>query len=259
MINLSKRLIRQVAKANAAFGLIKKGDRVLLALSGGKDSLSLAHLLKRLQMVVPYDFELEAATLSYGMGEDYSQLHAHCMAHGITHSIIPSDIFEQSPEHIRENSSFCSYFSRMRRGALYSYALAKGFNKLALGHHLDDAAQSFFMSFIYNGQLRTLAPKYTAKRGIEVIRPLIYVRERQLKANIQANQLFAIGNEFCPGMKLSEKNIKFPHAREEARELLASLEATHPKLFSSLKAAFHNVMKESFFNEECPDNSRLIR
>lgn len=247
MIKLSKKLVRQVAQANAKFGLIKEGDRILLALSGGKDSLSLAHLLKRLQRVVPYEFELEAATLSYGMGEDYSALHAHCKEHGITHSVIPSNIFELSSEYIRERSSFCSYFSRMRRGALYTYALERGFNKLALGHHLDDAAQSFFMNFTYNGQLRTLSPKYMSKRGIEIIRPLIFVRERQLAANIEANGLHAIGNEFCPGLKLSEKNIKFPHAREEARAMLDELEKRQPKLFASLKAAFLGMGGPNFF------------
>ncbi|HEF9966705.1 TPA: tRNA 2-thiocytidine biosynthesis protein TtcA, partial [Campylobacter coli] len=111
MINLSKKLIRQVAQANAKFGLIKDGDRVLLGLSGGKDSLALAHLLKRMQAHAPFKFELEAVTLSYGMGEDYSHLHAHCEEHGIKHSVLDSNIYEVSGDTIRENSSFCSYFS----------------------------------------------------------------------------------------------------------------------------------------------------
>ena len=181
MINLSKKLIRQVAQANAKFGLIKDGDRVLLGLSGGKDSLALAHLLNRMQAHAPFKFELEAVTLSYGMGEDYSHLHAHCEEHGIKHSVLDSNIYEVSGDTIRENSSFCSYFSRMRRGALYTYALEKGFNKLAIAHHLDDAAESFFMNFIHNGALRTLAPIYQSKRGITVIRPLIFARERLLR------------------------------------------------------------------------------
>lgn len=249
MINLSKKLIRQVAQANAKFGLIKDGDRVLLGLSGGKDSLALAHLLKRMQAHAPFKFELEAVTLSYGMGEDYSHLHAHCEEHGIKHSVLDSNIYEVSGDTIRENSSFCSYFSRMRRGALYTYALEKGFNKLAIAHHLDDAAESFFMNFIHNGALRTLVPIYQSKRGVTVIRPLIFVRERQLRDNATQNELSVIGNEFCPGMKLSEKNVKFPHAREEAKQLLANLEKDHPKLFTSLKTAFANLHTESFWLE----------
>lgn len=246
MIELSKKLIRQVAKANAEYELIGDGDRVLLGLSGGKDSLALAHLLARMQRHAPFKFDFEAATLSYGMGEDYSKLHAHCQQHGITHHIIDSNIYEIAEDHIRKNSSFCSYFSRMRRGVLYTYALENGFNKLAIAHHLDDAAESFFMNFIHNGVLRSLAPKYTSKRGVVVIRPLIFVRERQLRENAVKNDLQVIGNEFCPGMKLSARNIKFPHAREEAKALLARLEEQNPKLFTSLKTAFSNIHSSSF-------------
>lgn len=247
MINLNKKLIRQVAKANAKFSLINEGDRVLLGLSGGKDSLALAHLLKRMQAHAPFKFELKAVTLSYGMGEDYSRLNHHCKEHGIDHSILDSNIYEVSEDTIRKNSSFCSYFSRMRRGALYTYALENNFNKLAIAHHLDDAAESFFMNFIHNGALRTLAPIYKSKRGIIVIRPLIFVRERQLRENALQNELEVIGNEFCPGMKLSERNVKFPHAREEAKQILANLEKDYPKLFTSLKTAFENLHTESFW------------
>ena len=247
MINLSKRLIRQVAQANARFSLIENGDKVLLGLSGGKDSLALAHLLCRMQAHAPFKFTLKAVTLSYGMGEDYSHLHAHCEAHGIEHEVINSNIYEISGDTIRQNSSFCSYFSRMRRGALYTYALENGFNKLAIAHHLDDAAESFMMNFIHNGALRTLAPIYKSKRGVTVIRPLIFVRERQLKDNATANNLQVIGNEFCPGMRLSEKNVKVPHAREEAKGVLAELEKDNPKLFTSLKKAFENIHTSSFW------------
>ncbi|KAA6224611.1 MULTISPECIES: tRNA 2-thiocytidine biosynthesis TtcA family protein [unclassified Campylobacter] len=250
MINLSKRLIRQVAQANAKFKLIENNDKVLLGLSGGKDSLALAHLLARMQAHAPFNFEFEAVTLSYGMGEDYSHLHKHCEEHGIKHSVLDSNIYEISEESIRKNSSFCSYFSRMRRGALYTYALEKGFNKLAIAHHLDDAAESFFMNFIYNGALRTLAPIYKSKREIIVIRPLIFVRERQLIENANVNNLQVIGNEFCPGMKLSERNVKFPHARAECKELLAKLEQENPKLFTSLKKAFSNIHYESFWTQK---------
>lgn len=126
MIDLSKRLIRQVAQANAKYSLIQDKDRVLLGLSGGKDSLALAHLLNRMQKHAPFSFELKAVTLSYGMGEDYTNLSKHCKEHGIEHEVIDSNIYEISGDTIRKNSSFCSYFSRMRRGALYTYALENG-------------------------------------------------------------------------------------------------------------------------------------
>ncbi|AII15287.1 adenine nucleotide alpha hydrolase, possible tRNA 2-thiocytidine biosynthesis protein [Campylobacter iguaniorum] len=245
MIDLSKKLIRQVGQTNAKYKMFEKGDRILLGLSGGKDSLALAHILKHFQNVTPEKFEFEAVTLSYGMGEDYAYLTKHCEEHGIKHSVIDSSIFEISKDKIRKNSSFCSFFSRMRRGYLYTYALEHGFNKLAIAHHLDDAAESFFMNFTYNGALRTLAPKYKAKNGLILIRPLINVRERQLRDNATRNELFVIGDEACPAMRF---DVKMPHARHETKELLANLESQNPKLFTSLQAAFENIHKDTFFD-----------
>ena len=132
----------------------------------------------------------------------------------------------------------------MRRGYLYTYALANGFNKLAIGHHLDDAVESFFMNFTYNGAMRTLAPKYTAKNGVIVIRPLINVRERQLRDNATRNELRVIGDEACPAMRF---DVKMPHARAETKELLATLEKQNPKLFTSLQGAFENIHLDTFF------------
>ncbi|EAJ5693610.1 tRNA 2-thiocytidine biosynthesis protein TtcA [Campylobacter fetus] len=245
MIDLSKKLIRQVGQTNAKYKMFEKNDKILLGLSGGKDSLALAHILKHFQNVTPDKFEFEAVTLSYGMGEDYAYLTAHCEKHGIKHSVIDSSIFEISKDKIRKNSSFCSFFSRMRRGYLYTYALEHGFNKLAIAHHLDDAAESFFMNFTHNGALRTLAPKYRAKNGLVLIRPLINVRERQLRDNATKNNLFVIGDEACPAMRF---DVKMPHARHETKQLLAGLEKENPKLFTSLQAAFENIHRDTFFD-----------
>ncbi|KAB0612439.1 tRNA 2-thiocytidine biosynthesis TtcA family protein [Campylobacter hyointestinalis] len=247
MIELSKKLIRQVGQTNAKYKMFEKGDKILLGLSGGKDSLALAHILKHFQNVTPDKFEFEAVTLSYGMGEDYAYLTKHCNAHGIKHSVIDSSIFEISKDKIRKNSSFCSFFSRMRRGYLYTYALEHGFNKLAIAHHLDDAVESFFMNFTYNGALRTLAPKYRAKNGLVLIRPLINVRERQLRDNATRNNLFVIGDEACPAMRF---DVKMPHARYETKQLLAQLEKESPKLFTSLQAAFENIHIDTFFTQK---------
>lgn len=247
MIDLSKKLIRQVGQTNAKYKMFEKDDKILLGLSGGKDSLALAHILKHFQNVTPDKFEFEAVTLSYGMGEDYAYLTKHCNAHGIKHSVIDSSIFEISKDKIRKNSSFCSFFSRMRRGYLYTYALEHGFNKLAIAHHLDDAAESFFMNFTYNGALRTLAPKYRAKNGLVLIRPLINVRERQLRDNATRNNLFVIGDEACPAMRF---DVKMPHARYETKQLLAQLEKENPKLFTSLQVAFENIHTDTFFAQK---------
>jgi len=118
MVTLSKKLLRQTGRANAKYQFIGEGDKVLLGLSGGKDSLALAHVLAHMQRVAPFDFEFKAVTVSYGMGEDYSNLQAHCAEYGISHEVIDSNVYEIAGEKIRKNSSFCSFFSRMRRGLL---------------------------------------------------------------------------------------------------------------------------------------------
>jgi tRNA(Ile)-lysidine synthase TilS/MesJ len=245
MVTLSKKLLRQTGRANAKYELIGQGDKVLLGLSGGKDSLALAHVLAHMKRVAPFEFDFKAVTVSYGMGEDYSALHEHCKEYSIEHEVIDSNVYELADKKIRKNSSFCSFFSRMRRGILYTYALENGFNKLALAHHLDDAAESFFMNFIYNGALRSMAPKYTAKNGLIVIRPFIHVRERQLRDNAIKNNLSVIGDEACPAMRF---DIKMPHARASTKKLLADLEKEHPSLFISLKSAFENIHTSSFMN-----------
>ena len=132
----------------------------------------------------------------------------------------------------------------MRRGSLYSAAEKFGCNKVALGHHMDDAAESFFMNFIYNGQLRSLAPKYKAENGLIVIRPLIQMRERQLAAAALENGMPTIGDEACPSMRF---DIKMPHARADMKEMLFEMEKKFPSLFVSMNAAFKNISSESFF------------
>ncbi len=237
----------KLGKTNAEFKLIEEGDKILVGLSGGKDSLTMIHAMKEQQRRAPFEFEFIAVTVSYGMGENYDKLATHCKEHGIKHFIKDTQTYDLAKEKIRKNSSFCSFFSRMRRGYLYSVAQELGCNKVALGHHMDDAAESFFMNFIYNGQMRSLAPKYTAENGLIVIRPLIQMRERQLRAFVQDNEIEAIGDEACPAMRF---DIKMPHARQSTKEMLAKMEKEFPQLFTSLNAAFKNISVESFFMTE---------
>ncbi len=247
MLELSKKISSLVGRTNAEYELIKEGDKVLVGFSGGKDSLTLLHTLNRMKKVAQYDFDFKAVTVTYGMGEQVQFLADHCKEHGIDHEIIDTKIFELAGEKIRKNSSFCSFFSRMRRGYLYTAALEQGFNKVALGHHLDDAMESFFMNFFYNGTMRSMPPIYKAENGLEVIRPLIFCRERQLRAFADKNEINVIGDEACPGMRF---DVKMPHARATTKELLAKLEEDNPQIFVSMKAAFKNFQPSTFFNKE---------
>lgn len=237
--------MRQLGRTNAEFGLIEPGDRVLVGLSGGKDSLTLVHALQAHQRRTPFNFTFVAVTIAYGMDEDLSHLSTHCREHGIEHHIHATEIYETAQEKIRKNSSFCSFFSRMRRGSLYSAAQNFNCNKLALGHHLDDAAESFFMNLIYNGHLRTLPPKYRADNGLIIIRPLIQVRERQLAACALENGWQTIGDEACPAIRF---DVKMPHAREQMKQMLHTMESEHPDLFVSINAAFRHISDDTFFD-----------
>ena len=241
----SKKIMSQLGKTNAAFELIEEGDKILVGLSGGKDSLTLIHAMREQQRRAPFNFEFIAVTVAYGMGENFDYLAKHCEENEIKHIVYDTKIYETAQEKIRKNSSFCSFFSRMRRGSLYSVAEKEGCNKLALGHHLDDAAESYFMNMIYNGQMRALAPKYKAGNGLIVIRPLIQMRERQLLAFVKDNNLEAIGDEACPAMRF---DVKMPHARAAMKTMLQGMEKEYPDLFVSINAAFGNISEESFFD-----------
>lgn len=254
MLEISKKITKIVGQTNAQYDLIKEGDKVIVGFSGGKDSLTLIHTLKRMQRMAPFKFEFKAVTITYGMeGENVEFLAEHCKEHDIEHEIVETNIFDISVEKVRKNSSLCSLISRMRRGYLYTYALDNGFNKLALGHHLDDSMESFFMNFFYNGAMRAMPPIYKAENGLMVIRPLIMCRERQLRAFAQSHDVRVIGDEGCPGMRLSEKDreyMKMPHARASTKKLLANLEAENPKIFITMKAAFQNIHANTFFSKE---------
>jgi len=245
-IVISKKLLRIAGKTNAEFKLIGEGDKVLVGLSGGKDSLSLIHILKHIQRHAPFKFEFEACTIKYGMpDENYKYLEEHCREHDIKHTVYDTNIFAISHDTIRENSSFCSYFSRMRRGALYTYAQEHGFNKVALGHHFDDTVESFFMNMFYNGSIRAMAPIYKTDRGFHLIRPLIQAREKQLRAFAEDNNLQPIGDEACPAM---HKDVRMPHARANMKIWLEDLEKENSNVFKMIKASFKHIHDDTLLD-----------
>lgn len=247
MVKISKKLLKVAGRVNGEYQLIGEGDRVLLGLSGGKDSLTLLHILNHMRRHAPFKFEFEAITIGYGMGESLNFLTKHCNEYDIKHTIYQTETFDIAKSKIRKNSSFCSFFSRMRRGALYTYARENGFNKLALAHHLDDAIESFFMNSFYNGTMRSMPPIYRAQNSLLVIRPLIFARERQMEGFVKDNNLTAIGDEACPAMRF---DVKMPYAREKMKNLLRDLEREYPDMFVSMKSAFSNIQESTFFQKE---------
>ncbi|MBD5165770.1 ATP-binding protein [Helicobacter sp.] len=245
-IEISKKILKITGSTNAQFDLIKEGDKVLLGLSGGKDSILLATLLARLKKYAPFDFEFKAITIDYGRGGEYEYIFEYCKKLGIPYELYQTDIYKILEENKREGSVVCSFCSRMRRGALYTKALEGGFNKLALAHHLDDAAESFMMNLTYNGALRSMPPIYRAGNGLYVIRPLIFVRERQIIDFIAKNNIYIAPDCNCP--ILWQADDKRPYAREQTKQLLKEMEERNKDLFTSLKVALSNVHLKSLFD-----------
>jgi len=226
-----KTVARAATRAIADFGMIRPDDRVLIALSGGKDSLTLLHTLLHLQRRAPLRFSLGAATVDPGIdGFDPSFLKAYVTALGVPLYYRQEKIVERALRNMR-GDSFCAYCARMRRGVLYDVARKEGYNVLALGHHLDDLAESFLMSAFFGGRLGTMKAHYRNDAGdLRIIRPLIYVRERQTRDFAERQGLPAIRDN-CPAC------FALPSQRQKMKELLAGLEHENPGLFKSLRRA----------------------
>ncbi|MDA3966820.1 MULTISPECIES: tRNA 2-thiocytidine biosynthesis TtcA family protein [Helicobacter] len=250
-MEISKKILKITGQTNARLGLIKEGDRVLLGLSGGKDSMLLATLLARLKKYAPFNFEFKALTVDYGRGGEYDYIFEYCEKNEIPYELYRTDIYKILEENKREGTVYCSFCSRMRRGALYSKALEGGYNKVALAHHLDDAAESFMMNLTYNGALRSMPPIYKAENGLYVIRPLIFVRERQIIDFIAHNNIYIAPDCNCPIMW--QNDDKRPYARENTKQMLKDMEEKNPDFFTSLKVALSNVHLNSLFDERYLD------
>ncbi|RDU66773.1 tRNA 2-thiocytidine(32) synthetase TtcA [Helicobacter didelphidarum] len=248
---ISKKILNLVGRTNAKYNLIGENDKILLGLSGGKDSMLLATIFAHMQRHAPFKFDFLAMTIDYGRGGEYEYIFEYCNKLGIPYELNRTEIFKILENHKKEGSIYCSFCSRMRRGELYNIALKRGFNKIALAHHLDDAAESFMMNLTYNGSLRSMPPYYKAKNGLGVIRPLIFVRERQIIDFIASNHIYIAPDCNCPINWLPQD--KRPRARAETKELLRELESKNPLLFKSLKNAFSNLHVNSFCDERFMD------
>ena len=226
---MPKSLMRPIGQAVTEFKMINEGDRVLLGLSGGKDSLTLLHALRHLQRHAPIQFSIAAITIDPEIeGFDPSKLKNYLAELDIPYFYESHDMTKQAEEQMKKDS-FCSFCSRMKRGMMYSTARREGYNVLALGQHLDDLAESFLMSAFHGGQLRTMKANYTNQDGdIRIIRPMIYVRERQTTEFSKEVSLPVIPDS-CPAC------YAMPTEREHMKQLLAKEETHNTHLFNSLK------------------------
>jgi tRNA(Ile)-lysidine synthase TilS/MesJ len=235
-----KSLLRKVGKAIADFGMIRDGDRLLLGVSGGKDSLTLLHILGHLQTYAPVKFDLGVITVDPEVeGFDPHTLTRYYDEIGVKWHYQEQPIMEQAKEHM-DGDSFCSYCSRMKRGIMYSTCRREGYNVLALAQHLDDLAESLLMSIFYGGQLRTMKAHYTNRDGdIRIIRPLVYVRETMTAAFAKEAKLPVIPDS-CPAC------FSMPTRREQTKLLLRQLEKENKNLFANMLHAMQPLLTEEF-------------
>jgi tRNA 2-thiocytidine biosynthesis protein TtcA len=223
-----KTLMRGVGRAIADFDMIHEGDRIMLGLSGGKDSLALLNILLHLQRYAPVKFELAALTVDPMIeGFHPERLKPYLAELGLPYFFQSQPIAEQAKEHMVKDS-FCAFCSRIKRGIMYTTLRREGYNVLALAQHLDDLAESFLMSAFHGGQLKTMKANYTNKDGdVRIIRPLVYVRERQTREFAKQANLPVVPDS-CPAC------FGMPTQREHMKQLLAAEEARNPQLFKSL-------------------------
>jgi tRNA 2-thiocytidine biosynthesis protein TtcA len=229
-------LLRAAGRAIADYAMIRPDDRVLVALSGGKDSLSLLHVLTALRTRSPVAFELGAATVDPQIeGFDPGFLKDYVARLGLPYYYRTAALVERARRTMR-GDSFCAYCARARRGILYDVARTHGWNVLALGQHLDDLAESFLMSVFHGGSLRTMKAHYLNDAGdVRVIRPLLYARERQT-ADFAAHAPLPAIRDNCPAC------FRVPTERQRMKEWLSAEERGHPRLFASLLTAMRPLL-----------------
>ena len=235
-----KSLRRLVGRAIVDFMMIRDGDRILLGLSGGKDSLSLLHLLLHFQRCAPVDFELGAVTVDpQTEAFDPSPLIPYMSAVGVPYHYRKEPILELAKKHMGKDS-YCAFCARMKRGVMYDTARTEGYHALALAQHLDDLAESFLMSAFHSGRLKTMKAHYLIDAGdLRVIRPLVYVRERQTASFARESALPVIP-ENCPAC------FAKPTQRAHMKSLLATEESGNPQLYRSLMCTLRPLMEEGF-------------
>ncbi len=233
-----KSLLRKVGRAIADYAMIRDGDRILLGVSGGKDSLSLLHILHHLQSYAPVRFDLGVITVDPEVeGFEPGPLKEYYESLGVPYLYREQPIMEEAKERM-DGDSFCAYCSRMKRGIMYSACREEGYNVLALAQHLDDLAESLLMSIFHGGQLRTMKAHYLNDAGdIRIIRPLVYCRETQTGSFAQ-NAGLPIIPDSCPAC------FTMPTQREHMKQLLAEEERKNSHLFANILHAMRPLMGE---------------
>ena len=216
-----QKLMGLVRRCVDDYHMIETGDKIAVGVSGGKDSLVLLQLLAGLREYFSHPFELEAITIDMGLGMDYSAIEQMCRQMQVPYTIIKTEIGPIIFDYRKEKNP-CSMCAKMRLGALNQAIVERGFNKLALGHHYDDAVETFVMSLLFEGRISCFQPVTNLDRtGIIQIRPMLYIHEKTID-NFASRQNLPVLTNRCPVDKTTK--------REEVKQLIFQLSQTYPDL-----------------------------
>lgn len=233
-----QKLLSYVRRCDADFELIADGDRVAVGLSGGKDSLALLYALAGYRRFCPHKFELCAVTIDAGSGCDFSPLAPLCEGLGVPLHIVSTQIAQIVFDERKEKNP-CSLCAKMRRGALDGKLNELNCNVLALGHNADDAVETFLLGLLFEGRLNTLRPKsYLDRSGITLIRPLLYVREKETAAFVREEGAPVVVNP-CPANGFTK--------REEMKSVISELCKVTPDAFERIMGAIMRPERNNLF------------
>ena len=232
---LHKRLRRQVGTAIADFNMIEAGDRIMVCLSGGKDSYALLDILRNLQAHAPLEFELVAVNLDQKQpGFPEQVLPEYLTQIGMPFRIVEQDTYSVVKRVIAEGKTTCSLCSRLRRGVLYRVASELGATKIALGHHRDDILETLFLNMFYGGKLKAMPPKLVSDDGQHiVIRPLAYCKEKDLAAYAEIANFPIIPCNLCG----SQKNLQ----RQAIKEMMQQWDKKFPGRLETMFRSIQNI------------------
>jgi tRNA 2-thiocytidine biosynthesis protein TtcA len=233
-VSIERRLSRGLARAITDFAMLEDGDRVMVCVSGGKDSYTMLHLLRELARRAPIRFELVVVNVDQGHpGYPADRLRKYMREEGYDFHMIEEDTYSIVTEKIPEGKTYCSLCSRLRRGILYGAAKRLGCTKIALGHHRDDILQTLLLNLFFAGQLASMPPKLMAQDDHVVIRPLAFCAEEDITAYAKEKAFPILPCDLCG----SQDNLQ----RKIVGQMLNDLEEKHPGIKAVMLAATQNV------------------
>jgi tRNA 2-thiocytidine biosynthesis protein TtcA len=254
---LQKKLRREAGKAIHDFNMIESGDRVMVCVSGGKDSLVMLDILLNLQKHAPVSFDIHAVNLDQKQpGFPAEVLPNYFDGIGVSYEILEEDTYTMVKKLVPEGKTYCGWCSRFRRGIFYSYAVKHGYNKIALGHHRDDIVETLFLNMFYGGKLKAMPPKLVSDDGANiVIRPLSYAAEKDIARYARVKNFPIVPCNLCG----SQENLQ----RQVIKDMLQEWEKSNPGRVNTIFRSISNLVPShladtSAYNFSAPEEDQEL-